>query len=175
MRGLFSRVSLIVIRQATLNDFDAILDMCEEFWSHTQFTEPFEREHCAVMVQMSYDHGLLAVYDSQGPQGFIAAVKSPLLGSAYAITATELAWWVNPPFRGTMAGIKLVNELERLSKLQDVKYLNMAFMETSMPQAVRTLYEKLGYTLQETVFTKVLNHGSSNSNSCVGRSSRLFG
>lgn len=149
-----------MIREATPEDFPAILDMCETFWAHTQFDEPFERDHTLKMVQMAYDHELLIVVDDGGVCGFMAAIKSYLLGSTQAKTATELAWWVNPEKRGKMYGVGLVSTLERLCKQQEVKYLNLAYMQTSMPETVRKLYEHLGYELQETVYTKVL-YGSS--------------
>ena len=146
-----------MIREATESDFDAILDMCAVFWVDTQFTEPFDRDHTRKMVQMSLDHGLLIVAtDSDQIIGFMAAIKSPLLGSQAAWMATELAWYVTPENRGKMAGVDMVLLLERLCKLQEVKYLNMAFMETSMPEKVKSMYQKLGYQLQETIYTKVL-------------------
>ena len=136
--------------------------MSEEFWQHTQFKEPFDRDHTRCMVKMAYDHGLLGVADEDGVCGFIAAIKSPLLASTSAFMATELAWWVNPDKRHSKIGLNLIQLLERLCIQQEVTYLSMVFMETSMPERVKTLYESLGYKLQETVYTKVLNSGSSN-------------
>ena len=146
-----------MIREAIAEDFETILDMCATFWLDTQFTEPFDREHTRKMVQMSLDHGLLITAIEEGEViGFMAAIKSPLLGSMAAWMATELAWYVTPANRGKMAGIEMVLFLERLCKLQEVKYLNLAFMETSMPEQVKSMYKKLGYQLQETIYTKVL-------------------
>lgn len=137
-------------------DFDAILDMCAEFWLSTQFKEPFDRAQARLMVEASYSHGLLAVSDENGIIGFIAAIKSPLLASTSSMMATELAWWVDPKNRHSKAGIDLVKYLERLCKKQGVSYLNMAFMETSMPERIKKLYVSMGYSLQETVYTKVI-------------------
>jgi L-amino acid N-acyltransferase YncA len=150
------------VREAMPKDFDSILDMCEVFWKHTQFDEPLDREHTRNMVQMSYDHELLIVAEDEGIiEGFMAAIKSPLLGTPAALAATELAWWINPDSRGRMYGVQLLQLLERLCIEQDVKYLNLAFMETSMPDKVKHLYKSLGYKLQETLYTKVL-YGSGN-------------
>ena len=157
-----------MIREADPQDFEAILDMCEIFWTHTQSTEPFERDHVIKMIEMSYDHELLIVVDDGGVCGFMAAIKSYLLGSTKAKTATELAWWVNPEKRGKMYGVGLVSTLERLCIEQEVKYLNLAYMQTSMPEQVRKLYEHLGYELQETLYTKVL-YGSSDGQCNSGR------
>jgi len=156
-----------LIREAEIQDFEAILDMCETFWKHTQFDEPFERDHTRKMVQMSYDHGLLLVADNDGIEGFIAAVAAPLLGSSSAIAATELAWWVNPEKRGNMSGVKLLTSLERLCIKRNVKYLNLAYMQSSMPEQVRSMYERMGYKLQETLYTKVINGSNNISGSSV--------
>lgn len=167
----------MAVRLATPTDFPAILDMCETFWKFTQFTEPFDREHTENMVQMAYDHELLIVADDGEICGFMAAIKSPLLGSRAALMATELAWYVIPEKRGKLLGVELVQFLERLCIKQEVKYLNMAYMETSMPEKVRVMYQKLGYTLQETLYTKVLNGrynrcDSSRSSGCRGNGIR---
>lgn len=164
-----------MIRQAEEKDFDAILDMCEEFWGHTQFVEDFDRSHTLDMVALSCSHGLLVVADDGEIFGFMAAIKSPLLGSRQAWMATELAWYVKPEKRGKLVGVQLVSALERLCIKQEVKYLNLAYMQTSMPETVRKLYERMGYELQETLYTKVLIDGSSNGSSGSGGSGSLFG
>ena len=162
-----------MIRLATEKDFDTILDMCDEFWGHTQFDEAFDRNHTLDMVALSHDHGLLVVADDGEVFGFMAAIKSPLLGSRLAWMATELAWWVNPRKRGKLVGVQLVSALESLCIKQEVKYLNLAYMESSMPVQVRALYEKLGYTLQETLYTKVLDGGNNGRDNTGGDSSLL--
>jgi len=145
-----------MIRLAEEKDFDCILDMAEIFWGHTQFSEPYDREHFLNMILIAYDHGLLIVADDGEICGFIAALKTPLICSKESFMATELAWWVNPEKRGKMYGVQLISALERLCIEQEVKYLNMVYMETSMPERVRDIYLSLNYSLQETTFTKVL-------------------
>ena len=145
-----------MIRIATEEDFNAILDHCEVFWKHTQFIEPFERDHTAQSVYMALNHGLLAVLEIDSKiVGFAAGVKSYLLGSTHALTGTELAWWIEPNYRGGH-GIALKNFLEGLARDQGIKYWNMVAMESSMPAKIKAIYEKQGYELAETVYTKVL-------------------
>lgn len=163
-----------MIRKATPQDFDAILDLSAEFWLHTQFTEPFERDHTLVMVQMAYDHELLAVVDVDGKvMGFSAGIKAPLLGSSQAMHGTELAWWISPQLRGKMHGVRLLEFIERLAIAQDLTYWHMVSMESSMPEYVNGLYERLGYKKSETTWTKVLknggnhNHGSDGGSNCL--------
>jgi len=146
-----------MIRVAILDDFEEILDLCEDFWEHTQFEEPFERSHTVNMVDMSYDHGLLAVLEIDGKvEGFAAGIKAPLMGNSSVLAGTELAWWVNPEKRSGGNGIKLLKFIEDLAKTQNVKYWNMVSMQSSMPDQVNRMYEKMGYKLEETTYTKVL-------------------
>lgn len=146
-----------MIRLATEEDFPAIIELCREFWTHTQFSEDFDADHCLGMVELSHSHGMLAVLVvNDSVQGFCAAVKSFLLASTQALTATELAWWVNPDHRGGKNGVVLLQFMEQLAKDQGIKYWNMASMESSMPEAVNRMYERLGYTKSETVYTKVI-------------------
>lgn len=152
-----------MIRLATEADFDAILEMSAKFWLHTQFDEPFDREHTLIMVQFAHAQGLLAVVDVDGPIGFCAAVKSPILGSPNAYGATELAWWLNPESRGGKHGIALLRFMEQLIQEQGIKYWTMVAMESSMPKEVGRMYEKLGYVRSEISYTKVFNYGSNNS------------
>jgi len=145
-----------MIRQAIESDFPAILDMCEQFWLETMYEEAFDRDHTKAMVQMSYDHGLLAVIDIDNIVGFVAGIRSYLMGSREAITGTELAWWVNPEHRKGRIGINLMLFIEDLAREQGVKYWNMISMESSAPEVANKIYQRLGYTRSETSFTKVL-------------------
>lgn len=145
-----------MIREATTEDFDDILSMCDSFWQETMYSEDFDREHTKTMVQMAYDHGLLAVIDDGGVIGFVAGIRSYLMGSREAITGTELAWWVNPEHRKGRCGINLMLFIEDLARKQGVKYWNMISMESSAPEVANKIYQRLGYSRSETSYTKVL-------------------
>lgn len=146
-----------MIRKATEEDFDDILRLSAEFWLHTQFSEPFDAEHTRNMVQLAHDHKLLAVVEVDSHiVGFCAGVCAPLMASPHAIAGTELAWWVDPDHRGGKNGIALLQFMEQLAKDAGVKYWTMVTMESSMPEIVGRMYEKMGYQKSETSYTKVL-------------------
>jgi len=146
-----------MIRDAAESDFESVLDMCEEFWKHTSYSEPFERDHTAKMLDMAFDHGLLMVLDiDREVVGFIAGIKSPLLASTQALIATELAWWVDPMYRGNGVGFKLMKSIEDKARNIGVKYWNMASMRSSNDKHANRIYERAGYKLNETVYQKVL-------------------
>lgn len=144
-----------MIRLATEDDFNSILLMCADFWKHTQFTEEFEPDHTLNMVKMAHEHGLLAVVDCDGVVGFCAGVKMFLLGSTQALCATEVAYWLNPDHRKGKNGIALLLFMEELVKEQNIKYWTMVSMQSSMPEIVGQMYERMGYVHSETSYTKV--------------------
>jgi GNAT superfamily N-acetyltransferase len=146
-----------MIRLATTKDFDDILKLSAEFWLHTQFTEPFEPEHTLKMVEFSHDQGFLSVAESKGKIiGFAAGIYSALLGNSTVLAGTELAWWIDKEHRGGQHGIMLLKFMESRAKDLGIRYWNMVAMESSMPEQVKSMYEKMGYTHQESTFTKVI-------------------
>lgn len=162
-----------MIRAAEPEDFNEILDMSARFWLETQFSEPFERDHTVNMVQLAYDHGLLAVVEIDSKcVGFCAGVKSPILGSSKALGATEVGWYVYPEHRKGKNGIALLLFMEGLVKEQGIKYWTMVSMQSSMPEEVGRMYERMGYFHSETCYTKVFHYGGDNRlDSCSGSGS----
>jgi GNAT superfamily N-acetyltransferase len=163
-----------MIRCASEEDFDSILEMSAKFWLETQFDEPFEPDHTVNMVRMAHDHELLAVVEIDGKcVGFCAGIKSFILGSTKAMCATELAWYLYPEHRGGKNGVALLQFMEGLVKEQGIKYWTMVSMQSSMPEQVGRMYERMGYVHSETCYTKVFDYGSSNSSSGGGRGNSL--
>ncbi len=79
--------------------------------------------------------------------------RNPLTG---LISAVESFWYVKPEYRGGLSAIRLHACFERWAEEQGADDVNMIFMEKSMPEAVRSYYQKVGYELLETVYTKAL-------------------
>ena len=146
-----------MIRLANKEDFGEILRLSEEFWSHTQFDEPFEADHTLKMVKYSYDQEFLAVYEIDGQIiGFASGIYNQLMGSSKVLCGTEVAWWISPGHRSAGNGVRLLKFMENRAKELGIKYWNMVAMQSSMPDQVKKMYEKMGYTLQESTYTKVL-------------------
>lgn len=144
-----------MIRVAKKEDFDAILDLSEVFWTHTEYEEPFEREHTRAYVEMAYQHGLLAVVETMGEiVGFAAGIKAPLMGNSSVFAGTELAYWVNPEYRG--CGVRLLKFIEDLARLAGVKYWCMVSLQSCDPDNANSIYERMGYHLTEMTYLKVV-------------------
>lgn len=80
----------------------------------------------------------------------LGAISRSLLGPI--LQAHEIAWWVDPDYRGGSVAMLEMYEnwaLEKGAKLIEVKSLNI-FKE------VETLYERMGYSPIETSWVKVI-------------------
>ena len=97
---------------------------------------------------------LIVAEDDSGVFGFIAAIKSTPLCSKSTLMATELGWWINEDKRGGKSGYKLINFFESECAKDGVKCINMVHMETSMPEKIKGLYLGMGYSLQESSYSK---------------------
>ena len=146
-----------MIRLATVDDYADIIKLSADFWLHTQFTEPFEPKHTLKMVEFSHDQEFLVVAEHDGKViGFAAGIYSALLGNSSVLAGTELAWWIDKDHRGGRHGIMLLKFMESRAKDLGIKYWNMVAMESSMPEEVKGMYERMGYTHQESTYTKVM-------------------
>ena len=147
-----------MIRLAEPKDFLVIVEHSREFWGHTQFKdEPFCEEQCLGFIEAAHNQGLLAVSDSGGViAGFIAGISGPLMCNPNVLVGTELAWWVTPKYRSNHHALRLLTFIEERAIELGIKYWNMVSMQSSMPDQVNAMYEKMGYELAETTYTKRL-------------------
>lgn len=145
-----------MIRLATAEDRLQIVDLASKFWLETLFSEPFDPDHCLIAIDHTIDNEFCAVIEIDNRiVGFSAAILSPSIGTPLAVIATELAWWVEPDFRKGRNGIALLKFMEQLAQEKGVKYWTMVAMQSSMPDQVCAMYEKLGYSKSEICYTKV--------------------
>ena len=144
-----------MIRQATEKDFSGIEKMATEFWQHSGFDVPYKQGSALFYMQIAFDQGLLLVAVKNAELvGFAAGAKSPLMGNSDYTVGSELAWWLQPAHRGGRLGIELLKGLETAAKEAGCDYFSMMYMQSSMPEAVKRIYQKMGYTLQETTYIK---------------------
>jgi len=68
------------------------------------------------------------------------------------LIATELAWWVDPEYRGTSEGKELLTSFEGWAKDKGCKYITMI----SLDEGLGKYYEKCGYLLTERSYMREL-------------------
>lgn len=146
-----------MVRDGTVEDLPAVVDMAREFWTHTRYDEEFDADYVEFMSSTALEHGLLAILEIDGAiEGFVAGLKMPLLANASVLSGTEIAWWVNPSARKGRNGIALMQHIEKMAKAQGVKYWNMIVMESCQPEVGAAIYKSLGYEKSETSYTRIL-------------------
>lgn len=145
------------VRRGEARDIAAIVAMACEFWTHTVYEEEACPESISAMVRLCLEQNLLSVVEINNEiAGFAAGIKGALLGNNKTAVGTELAWWVNPEHRSGSNGIKLLKHIEALAKEAGIKYWVMAYMESSMPETVKCMYEKMGYRKTEISYMREL-------------------
>lgn len=85
--------------------------------------------------------------DANAVVGGIGGVLCSFLTSN-ALNCVELFWWVNPELRGRV-GLRLLTMFEETAKALGAARVTMAYMEDSMPQKVKKLYDLYGYKAYE--------------------------
>ncbi len=130
--------------------------MSRQFWTETHYDDEFDAEHVGRMVEVSHQCQCLRVLEIDDQvQGFVAGIAMPLLGNARVVQVTELAYWINPDWRGRF-GVQLMQALEDAARAVGAKYLNMIAMESSSPELAIQIYERMGYERIETTYCKQL-------------------
>lgn len=146
-----------MIRSATEKDLDAVADMALEFSQHSPFRVPGCRESMKMTAEHCMGQGLLFVCEIEGDVvGFIAGIEAPLLTNQAYTMVSEVAWWMDPEHRHGRNGIGLKRKLEAAARERRADFCVMAFLETSMPEQIRAIYEKGGYEQGESYFLKEL-------------------
>lgn len=148
----------MLIRRGVEEDISACVEMARDFHevAYGLHGIPFCEESTDVSFAMCLDHGLLVVAEHEGEiVGMAAGVKSPMTMNHNYIVGAELCWWVKPEHRKGNTGIKLVIRLEELAKDLGVKVWSMLLLESSEPEKVAKIYDKMGYIPSERTYIKV--------------------
>lgn len=94
------------------------------------------------------------VYLEEPGKGAILGLVFPHWWNPSVLVAQELGWWVEPEYRGTSVGIRLLKQFEiRVAELGATKVM-MICLEALEPDKVEQIYTKLGYTKLERIFIK---------------------
>lgn len=150
-------------REGRLGDLEQLVAHGEEFWTHTTYYKR-GREYSpeAVAGLCSYliteDDGFIIVLadDEDNVKGFGLVLVTPFIFDQTWKSALELAYYIDPECRGTY-GVKLLKKMEKIAKLYGAEFMTMITMEDSAPEQAARIYDKLGYTKNEVLYTKELH------------------
>ena len=101
--------------------------------------------------------GLVLVAEHDGEiVGGLMGLLTPLWFNQSATVASEVAWWVDPQYRGGAAGVRLLYTFEAWAKERGAAAVCLSDLVLDGEQPAGSLIDKLGYTLVERSHVKVL-------------------
>ncbi|WP_421581137.1 GNAT family N-acetyltransferase [Shinella sp. M31] len=145
----------MVVRRAALSDKIRVLMMAKAFHGVSGAPFPFSAPHADAIFCASVEQAnrLCLVLDVNGvAEGVLVAEAGQHLFGDFSF-ASELVWWIEPPYRGRMAA-RMVNEYEVWAKAQGCTFAQLAGLGGN--PAVGRLYERCGYTAAERHYLKSL-------------------
>ena len=141
------------VRPAQLEDIQWMLPQLENFsdfyGTHHQLFGTAESS--AQVVQFMIEKHVVFVCERSdvGPIGFISGFVNPHIYNPDMNVLTEAWWWVLPEFRGTKAGLLLLNSFTEWGK-ENVDWITFALPHHSPANDACLL--RRGYKLQEKTF-----------------------
>lgn len=94
---------------------------------------------------------IFGLWDKDKIIGGIGLILFPALEDG-VMTTTETFWFVDKESRG--GGMKLFIKAEKWAKENGSKRMNMIHLTNSMPEKLKSLYERKGYKMIETSYQK---------------------
>ena len=145
------------VRQAKIEDFPEVCRMAKSFYACTEYQSiEFDDASCFLLFKDSLDKGMCFVSESECITGFILGLPFPCPMNRLVTMATELAWWVEPLYRNTSAGVKLLKALEESAEQNGCVSLSMICLESLEPEKIQSIYQRIGYVQVERTFLRAL-------------------
>ena len=147
-----------MIRSGTIEDAPRITEMLRDMKSDSRYTEDeFCEDTVLDVIKLCISHNLLSVLVVDDiVQGFAGGIEGTMLFNRNIKTGTELSWWVDYDHRNEGNGIELLTHIEGLARDKGITHWSMVYQLASMPEVVGYIYEKMGYTKNEVVYSRKL-------------------
>lgn len=146
------------VRNATLADVPAIVDMSERFYETTSYSRwaAFDPNTVEALATNLVENHLMLVADDGGKVvGMVGLFVAPFMFNANVMAAYEVVWWVSPDDQGKGAGKALLAAIEPACLAKGCKAIQMVHLASSPPQAA-AIYERMGYAHTESSYTKIM-------------------
>lgn len=144
-----------MIREATVDDIPALLEMGERFVgeAYGRINVPFDYESCDMLLRnlIERENGILLTNDERN--GMFAALVHGWHFNVHVKTSTELFWWRE---KGCKDARAMKRQGECMARQMGADTMNMANQEHMRSTALTRLYRMDGYTPSENIFIKEL-------------------
>lgn len=136
------------IRQATIQDGEVLIRLLCNFAAQSPYTNLVDYYRIGQLAgSFIMDDDKLALLCED--KGMLLAMTMPFLWGTKK-TATEMAWWVEPPFRKLGIGNSLISAFQDWAKQKGCAAITL----TGLDDSVSKMYDKLGYKLCEQTYIK---------------------
>lgn len=143
------------VRKATHDDIFQVLVLCYNFAKEAPTVyRTFDKEKVEVTLNnlIDSDFSEIFVLEKDGVIiGMLACIITQLFFSTKK-TSTELAWYVDKEHRGGTKSLRLIKVYEAWAKEKGAEIIGMT--DLSELQELGSIYERLGYTLNESTYIK---------------------
>lgn len=148
------------IRPATRDDVLQIAALGMRFISKLKLDSrpDVERVAASVGAVLNDKNGVGFVFEKEGQVvGFLLGLAVPIWFDVLDWSAIELAWWVAEDHRGGREAVEMVRAFEAWAARMNVHRVVLSDIEfLDQAQPAGPLIERLGYTLHERAFVKVI-------------------
>lgn len=146
------------VRLAKPEDFPVVCRMARDFHACTEYRDiEFDDASCYLLFTEALSKGMVFVSEGRELTGFILGLPFLCPMNQRVTMASELAWWVDPQYRNTSAGIRLLQSLERAAKEYGAQTMTMMCLESMEPQKIQDIYQRIGYAQTERSFMRSLH------------------
>lgn len=147
-----------LIKDASQSDIPQIVELARKFHAVSGYENiEFDEETVENLLSASIEQGLcpIGVVDDK-IVGFLAGLSYPAILNANVMVGTEIAWWVEPEFRGKKIAIQLLLRAEENARAKGLYCWSMMCLEKLNADGLENIYERLGYEKAERTYLRIL-------------------
>jgi len=147
----------MIVRHATQADDDAVIDVLKQFAEEQPLGKlkveagQYNDHHVRKVLNAVRTGGLLLIAQQKEQiAGVFMAVVTPDIWVPNMRIMSELVWWVNPDYRDSSAGLRLLKEYTKIGEEMTKKGSISTFTMTLLENSPKINLEKRGWSPVET-------------------------
>ena len=133
-------------------ELDYVIEAAGRFYAEAGFEYP---DNAREYFKDLNENPIIFTIAERG-KGFVVGFVAPSFLEPSKKLCQELAWYVEPQYRGTSVAIRLMKKYEEYAREQGCDQVTMVCLEQLDPDKVGRIYQKLGYNVSEHHFKKEL-------------------
>ena len=144
-----------MIRPATTEDIPQLVALGTRFLAEHPMPAGASVNHLGAVLTWLIPSQFVCVVEHDGVlRGMLIGVLSHPWFDPSTPLAVELAWWVDPSMRGSMAGVRMLRAFESWATMHNAVIAVSDLVAPDGVPTIGTLTERLGYRLVERTFVK---------------------